>query len=143
MATRGRKSLASKEIKPITAVNRPNSPSELSKEQAIEWNAVVARLPADWFPRETHGLLIQYCRHVVNARTLSKQIEKFPAASLGKEDGLKRFDKLTAMHEREGRAASSLATRLRITQQTQRTPGSAATAVKKSGTSKKPWEFGE
>jgi hypothetical protein len=46
---------------------RPEPPEDLTEEQAVEWRAVVDRLPTDWFSRETHGLLSQYVRHVVTA----------------------------------------------------------------------------
>jgi len=36
---------------------------KLTDEQAEEWRAVVSRMAADWFPRETHGMLLAYCRH--------------------------------------------------------------------------------
>jgi hypothetical protein len=42
--------------------------ADLTEDQAAEWRAVVDRLPNDWFPRETHGMLAQFCRHVCTAR---------------------------------------------------------------------------
>jgi hypothetical protein len=59
---------------------RPEPPEDLTEEQAAEWSAVVDRLPADWFPRETHGLLARYCRHG-SRRTLGR-LEK-PLADEG------------------------------------------------------------
>lgn len=52
----------------MSAITRPDPPDEyrLSDEQTAEWWSVVNRMPADWFPRETHALLAQFCRHVVN-----------------------------------------------------------------------------
>jgi hypothetical protein len=52
----------------------------LTDEQATEWWAVVNRLPADWFPRETHALLIQYCRHVVSARRVAQLLTQAESA---------------------------------------------------------------
>ena len=48
---------------------------------------------------------------------LTTQIEEFELEWLARDDGLKRYDKLLTMREREVRSASSLATRLRITRQ--------------------------
>lgn len=137
MGDRGKRSSASLSVlKPagITAVERPEAPAELTDEQAIEWNSIVGRMPADWFPRETHGLLSQYCRHVITARRVAELI-----ASLESEDDSAEFvanyDRLLKMQEREGRAMSSLATRMRISQHAQ------YNHKKKTGTSvKKPWE---
>jgi hypothetical protein len=74
----------------------------------------VERLPADWFPRETHGLLAQYCRHVTTARRLARLVEQLEAA----EDlNLRDYNRLLVAQERETRCIASLATRMRISQQ--------------------------
>ena len=117
MKTRGRDSAASQEIAaiaPVTSLQRPDAPYDLTDEQSAEWWAVVNRMPADWFPRETHGLLTQYCRHVVSARRVAQLITKCEKA---KPFNVDEYGKLLAMQEREGRALSSLATRMRISQQ--------------------------
>ena len=49
----------------LETIRRPAPPRSLSDEEAEEWRAVVNRLPATWFPRETHSMLTQYCRQVV------------------------------------------------------------------------------
>ena len=117
MAKRGRASAADLQVLPsaqIETVERPDAPYDLTEEQSAEWWAVGNRVPAEWFPRETHGLLAQYCRHVVTARRVAEMIE---AAQADKETSLDDLDKLYKMQEREGRALSSLATRMRISQQ--------------------------
>jgi chaperone required for assembly of F1-ATPase len=117
MKTRGRDSAASQEIAaiaPVDAVQRPDAPYDLTDEQSEEWWAVVNRMPADWFTRETHGLLAQYCRHVVSARHVAQLIAK---AEKAKTLDIDEYNQLLIMQEREGRALSSLATRMRISQQ--------------------------
>ena len=118
MARPGRKSAAALQIEttvtPIEVIERPDAPYDLTDEQSAEWWAVVNRLPADWFPRETHGLLAAYCRHVVSARRLAQLISDCEASETFDID---QYDKLLKMQEREGRALSSLATRMRISQQ--------------------------
>lgn len=99
----------------VSVVHRPDAPYDLTDEQAIEWRAIVNRMPADWFPRETHGLLAQYCRHVVAARRTAQLVERCEQAENLDVD---QYDKLLKIQEREGRAISSLATRMRLTQQT-------------------------
>ena len=135
MGARGRVSAASLGVVQIDAVQRiqrPNAPGDLTDEQADEWDAVVGRLPADWFQRETHGLLAQYCRHVVAARRVAQLV----AATEAEADlDLARYDALLKMQEREGRALSSLATRLRITQQ-----ATMSEKARKPSQVKKPWE---
>lgn len=118
MGIRGTKSAASLAIVPeveIDHVRRPGPPAELlDDEQRQEWLAIVNRLPAEWFPRETHGLLAQYCRHVVAARRIASLVHRVESQE---NLDLGEYDKLLQMQEREGRAMSSLATRMRLTQQ--------------------------
>ena len=136
MATRGRKSAASLEIasvSPVETVARPDAPYDLTDEQTEEWWAVVNRMPADWFPRETHGMLAQYCRHVVAARRVAQLIAK---AEKQKALDVEAYDRLLKMQEREGRAISSLATRMRISQQAT----VRAEQARKPKQVDKPWE---
>jgi len=112
---------------------RPDPPGELTQEQAGEWQAVVNRLPADWFPRETLPLLAQYCRHVVAARRVAQLVAQAESAA---ELDVKMLDKLYGMQEREGRAISSLATRMRVTQQATTKHEQA----RKPSMVKKPWQ---
>lgn len=134
MGIRGRTSSAALSVVPavIEVTPRAKPPEELTDEQADEWFAVVNRMPADWFPRETHGMLAQYCRHVVTARRVAQLI-----ASAESADTLdvENYDRLLKMQEREGRALSSLATRMRLSQQTTYDP-----KKKKGSTTKRPWE---
>ena len=136
MKSRGRESTASlavvQLVRPVERMERPKPPSELTDEQADEWRAVVERLPAEWFPRETHGLLTQYCRHVVAARRLSQLIEQAETCDPVDVEG---YDRLLKMQEREGRAMSSLATRMRLSQQT-----TYDKSKKKPSTTRKPWD---
>lgn len=108
-------------------------------EQAV-WVDVVNDQPASAFS-PTHGPLLEmYCRHVVLSRVLADEILNFDRAWLADDDGLKRYDRLLAMHERESRAASSAATRLRITRQAidQQT---VARSIINAPKAKKPWEI--
>jgi hypothetical protein len=136
MGTRGRTSAASLEVASLAdtleTITRPDAPYDLTDEQSAEWWAIVNRLPADWFPRETHGVLAQYCRHVVAARRVAQLVSACEAEA---DLDLDRYDTLLRMQEREGRALSSLATRLRITQQATVSP-----KAKKPNGVKKPWQ---
>lgn len=136
MGVRGRKSAAELTVisgDGIETIRRPDAPAELTEEQADEWRAVTNRLPADWFPRETHSLLAQYCRHVIAARRIAQLVDSIEAAE---QFDLDAYDKALKMQEREGRALSSLATRMRITQQAT----VRASQARKPPTVKKPWE---
>ena len=135
MLKRGRPSAASLAVSPVgpvETISRPDAPYDLTDEQTEEWWAVVNRMPADWFPRETHGMLAQYCRHVVAARRVAQLVA---SAEKGEHLDVTEYDRLLKMQEREGRAISSLATRMRISQQATRSEKS-----KKPMQVRKPWE---
>ena len=139
MASRGRKSAASLAVVPALPNRRPEPPRELTNEQAIEWRAVVGYMPADWFTRETHALLVQYCRHVVNARRIARALDGYDPAVLATPEGIDTYDKLAKMADREGRALANLATRMRLTQQSHYRPDKSV--GKASAADEKPWEF--
>jgi len=144
MAERGRKSAASFEVVVANLPGqRPEPQADLTQEQAAEWRAVVATKPADWFGRDTHAMLADYCRHVVLARRIAAEIEKAGGEWAASAEALKRFDKLGAMLERHTRTVASLATRMRLTQQSRYNAQSANTAANRGGaTARKPWDFG-
>lgn len=137
MAGRGRQSAAALELAHlaggVTSVQRPDAPYDLTDEQADEWRAVVNRMPADWFPRETWPLLAQYCRHVVNSRRVAQLVA---AAEAGAELDVVTYDRLLKMQERESRCIASLATKMRVSQQTTYDKS----RKKGSGGVTKPWE---
>lgn len=129
---RGRKSAAALQgqlEQAVASIERPEPPKELTAEQAEEWRAVTGRLKPDWFGRETHALLAQYCRHVVAAQKIARLVDETPA------EDVENLDRLLRMQEREGRAMSSLATRLRITPQSTYDPKKS----KLDKSHEKPW----
>ncbi len=138
MGTRGRKSAAQLAIAPhvVEIVPRPVAPVGLTDEQASEWDAVVSRMPADWFPRETHGILAAYCRHVVAAGRVAQLIA---AQDSAEAIDIGEYNLLLKMQEREGRAMSALTTRMRLSQQSSYTDKVSANA-KRKGQGKKLWE---
>jgi hypothetical protein len=118
MGQRGRKSVTSLDVvRSIGTIVRPDPMIGLTVEQSNEWIDVVNRMPADWFPRETHSILAQYCRHVVSAKRVDDLIESLINGKIPSDNFLCDYDRLLKMQEREGRAMSALATRMRLTQQ--------------------------
>jgi len=112
--SRGRKSAAELSVvRNVVEIPRPSPPDYLTQDQAALWRVITNRHPADHFPPETHGELSAYCEHTCEARYLSRLMQ------VEREQGndLDRLDRLQRMHERQTRAASSLATRMRMTQQ--------------------------
>lgn len=141
---RGRTSVASIDTPSraieIGASERLRPPLHLSDAELNVWSDVVNDQPAQAFSVVHTGLLEAYCRHVAQSRILADALLAFEHEWLNDDDGLKRYDKLLAMHERETRALSSAATRLRITRQAIDQQTVARTLNNQSKT-KKPWEL--
>jgi hypothetical protein len=138
MGERGRKSL---EDLTITAVvpgtlevsERQRPPHDLTDEECEVWAGIVASEPADWFSIANRPILAQFCRHVVHARRVAKLIER--TLSKKKLD-LEAYDKLLKMQERESRMQVTLATKMRLTNQST----STHRGNKRTTLAKKPWE---
>jgi hypothetical protein len=97
---------------------------------------------ADFFRTAAlRSLLAEYCRHTDAASILATQIDACEPEWLTTDTGLKRYDLLLKMRDRETKAASDKATKLRLTNQSRYTPQAAATAASKVGGAVKPWEF--
>lgn len=145
MAQRGRKSAASlavtAQVASVTVHARLMPSAHLSDAEQLVWARLAADQPADAFTETHRPLLELYCQHAVQAQILTAEIESFDREWLRDDDGLKRYDRLLAMRERESRAASSLATRLRITRQAVVHPSTAGRAAAAVGRARKPWEL--
>ena len=125
----------------VGSVARQTPPVHISAAERSVWIELVNDQPADAFT-PTHVPLIElYCRHVVQARVLADELVNFDRSWMADDEGLKRYDRLLAMAERESRAASSLATRLRITRQAVEHPGTVGRAIAGQVKSRKPWEL--
>jgi hypothetical protein len=143
MAKRGKPSAAAQSVgfvTPISPEKRLQAPMHISDAERSVWVEVINDQPAGAFSATHSPLLELYCRHVTNARIIADEVMNFDRAWIADDDGLKRYDRLLAMAERESRAASSLATRLRITRQAidQQTVGRALVNQIKT---RKPWEL--
>lgn len=137
MAERGKKSVASLAVATPAGIDRRLAPpADLTAAQKGVWVSLVNARPADWFGDEHIGMLAQYCRHKVQADLIAQQIEQFDPAWLVDDDGLKRFDKLGAMLERETRCMNALLRSMRLTQQSLVRADKAVPTTK----GKKPWQ---
>ena len=136
-----KQSAAAMEVAPAVQEldRRMPPPAHLTEFQSQLWVAITATKPSDWFLADTAELLASYVKHASQARVIDGQIDDFEPEWLQKTEGLDRYDKLLKCRERETRAMASLATKLRLTQQSRYTPKAAATQTK-SGGAKKPWE---
>lgn len=138
MAQRGRKSTASMAVASINQAVRLPPPEELTEAEKATWRQVMNAKPAGWFDKSHLPLLTQYVRHISYVAIIKDQIAGMKPDWLTTSEGLQRYDKLLSMHEREGRAISSLATRMRLTPQSTYDAKKGAGYVPKDGP--KPWD---
>ena len=131
MGTRGRKSAAELAATVAHLPARPDPPSELTDEQAKEWREIVRSMPVEWFPRETHGLLVQFCRHVVAGRHVARLIDAVD------DDDLPTLARLLRMQALQSGAIASLSTKLRLAQ------SATSDRRRKVPASRTPWEWPE
>lgn len=117
---------------------RPSSPSCLTTEQSTEWDAIVGRMPADWFTRETHALLVAYLEHWSEARNLSVILRNFNG-DITEQEGIRQYDKLLLMRDRETKGMVSIARAMRMTQQAKYNAITASSQAKQGSEKKKPW----
>lgn len=137
MTTRGKASMAALATPTAVAiVRRPDAPLHLTPDQTDEWMAVTSAMPADWFPRESHSLLEQWCRHTVDARKIAFLVDQEMSRL---EVDVPQLDKLLAMQARETSALKALGASMRISQQASYTTQRAGTQ-KNNRTVKRPWE---
>jgi hypothetical protein len=135
MKSRGRKSAEAQALallaQPVEQIQRPDAGYDLSDEATAEWWKIVNRMPASWFPAETHAALTQLCRLIVRCRRLAQLAEQMEKS----ED----FDaaEYRALIKAEGdasRVVLSLMTKLRLTQQSRLNP-----TVQVPVTTPRPW----
>ena len=120
--------------------NRVKPFAHMTDAEIAVWNEVVNDQPAGAFTEVHKPLLEMYCRHVINNRVISDEILNFDRSWIAEDDGLKRYEKLLNMAEKESRAASSLATRLRITRQAI-DHNTVARQIVNAPKAKKPWQL--
>jgi hypothetical protein len=118
MAQRGQKSAQALAAlaQNVIEVPRYEPPVDMPDEQQAIWTRIINRQPAEWFTDANIDLLENYIRHLAGATRINILISK---TERKKSFDVDEYDKLLKMRERETRAASSLATRMRLTQQAQ------------------------
>jgi hypothetical protein len=135
---RGRKSAAAMALAPVVAIEpRPVAPSELTDEEAAEWEGIVTRMPATWFGRETWPMLVQLCRHAVAARRLSQLVHQEEDSD---EFSPAYYMKLLRALAGQTAVITSISTKLRISPQSAYDKHAAGVAKRNAGDGPKPWK---
>jgi hypothetical protein len=129
-----RQSTASLSVVPVEPVVRLQPPADLEPDEAALWRRVVDAKPADYFGDESAPVLAEYVRASVMADLLDKQVKT--AIAGGEPAEIKAMLQLRDM---ESKRVLSIATKLRLTNQSRYTPQAAATASKKASGAR-PWQ---
>ena len=93
------------------------APAELCPDEAREWDKIFADAPADFYPRTTYPMIVQLCRHICQSRFHGECLQEVRAGLLDPRDAedCEHLDRLTRLHDREGRAISAIMDKLRMT----------------------------
>lgn len=140
---RGRKSAASELLTvnvPVSVDARIPIPDHLTPDQEAVFRQVVNVLPARFFSPEQSELLAMYARHVVTARMMSAEIDRWRLAWFSEDGGLDRFDRMSKLRDRETKAALAAARALRLTNQSRIQPRGAARMAEDAASAVRPWE---
>lgn len=133
-----RKSTASLSVVQVGVRTRMDAPADLTTDQATLWKSVVESKPVEWFGEDSAPLLKEYVRAACMADWLEGQVRD--SMNAGDGNALKTF---MQMRDMESKRVASMATKLRLTQQSRYTPKAADTANNKAAAGGKPWQFGK
>ena len=132
MGARGRKSgddLAIIASDGVVKAERPKPPDGFTSEQKAVWRSIVNDHAASFFHGRTE-LLEAYCRHVVALRHVGALIKQAEEPDV---IGLKDYNQVLIMQERESRALASHSVRLGLAYST-------AYDKRRNSNDRKPWE---
>jgi hypothetical protein len=144
MRQRGRKSAAAQAAVVIAGGfgTRPEPPADLTPRQGDIWREIVGSEDPNFFNTGAlRGLLAAYCRHREAYEGISAIINGFDPQWLKASEGAKRYKDLLKMRDLETRGATSLATKLRLTNQSRYTEKTSATAARNALKGPRPWEM--
>lgn len=114
-------------------------PDDLTPQEAEVWCRVVATKPADWFDAGSTPLLAQFCRATVQSDRIAGLVEQVSLALLTDANELGRYKELRKIQAQLSAELTSLATKMRLSQQSRYgARGADGAAGKASG--RKPWQ---
>lgn len=118
----------------VSQWERLEPPDTLTESQKATWRAVCATKPVDWWKADSAPLLEAYCKAVDHYRTAASRLD-----SVDPEMEIPGYAKLVATVATQARLLASLATDMRLTQQSRYTDKAAGTADRRQGATAKPW----
>lgn len=126
-------------VAPVNIGARLLAPKFLAARQKEIWKDIVTAKPAGWFDCCNAPLLSGYVSAIASHEILALRAQGIEATLLHGEGDLKTLNKIHGMIERQARLMQTLATKLRLTQQSRYTPATAAVAAGKAA-GRRPWD---
>jgi hypothetical protein len=108
MEQRGRKSVESLSVVPISAPVPPEPPDRLSPEERELWRDIVGGMRPDWFDAAARPLLEIYVFELATAQRIAAELRGLPVTD-------PKFKRLRTMFGQASKLAALLASRLRLT----------------------------
>lgn len=119
---------------------RPNPPADMTAPEQTLWRLIVESEPPDWFETGARQQLLRlYCEHAVFRAELHALISDCKIGVIADGDCGADFERMLRARDRETKQLVSLATRMRLTNQSRYTPQAASTAGRNNLTGAKPW----
>lgn len=140
MKQRGRKSAA--QLATVTAMplRMLEAPGDLSPEEAAVWSRVAATKPGDWWDAGSMPLLAQYARATVQAELVAELVRTVGQNMVADPSELGRYKELRKLQAALSAEMTSLATKMRLTQQSRYNAKNSDTASRRGGGGgMKPW----
>jgi len=121
---------------------RPPPPEDLTEAQAKLWRDITETEAQGWFDSAARQHLLRlYVEHACYRADLQALLNTVPIERILGEDTEQGVERMLRVRDRETKALVSLATRLRLTNQSRYTPGAAASAARNdTGTGRRPWD---
>lgn len=113
-------------------------PEDLSDQEACVWARVVATKPADWWDAGSIPLLAQYARAAAQSDVVAELVRRVSEALVSDPDELGRYKDLRKIQAALSAEMTSLATKMRLTQQSRYNHKNSDTASRKA-VANKPW----
>lgn len=130
-----RKSTASLAIVPPASTREaPEPPADLAESERALWREIVESKPLDWFGPDSLPVLKEYVRAVSMCDHLSTVVK-----GVFRGGDIDEMKKALDMRDKEARRAASLATKMRLTQQSRYGARSAERADRQAS-GKRPWQ---
>jgi len=121
---------------------RPPPPEDLTEAQKRLWRDVTETEPAGWFDSAARQHLLRlFVEHATFRADLQGLINRVPIERIAEPDTEQGVERMLRARDRETKMLTSLAPRMRLTNQSRYTPNAAGAAAKHDpGTRPKPWE---